>query len=213
MSLALTRFISSAGIHTRVYYGPDRKPWQSATLPGTISPTASEVAPGVFQIVEDRGQIDVTPPGGLVPSNRAEEQDTAHPRLQQGPSGSTGVAPGRRSADLGLHGCCHGLDLICASYTEPIAAVSRHRPDDAQLDGNTAFVLDTLPGGRLVVETRSRVSAREVTVWRRFEADDVPIFRTRPAHLGVGQAIQLPDGCRSGRSGEAKGLSLVTDTR
>ena len=63
--------------------------------------------------------------------------------------------------------------------TEIIATVSRHRPDGARLEGNTTFVLDTPSGSRVVVDARTRVSAREVTVWGRVEADGVPIFEHR----------------------------------
>ena len=63
--------------------------------------------------------------------------------------------------------------------TEAIATVSRHRPDGARLEGNTTFVLDIPSGSRVIVEARTRVSARELTAWGRVEADGVPIFDHR----------------------------------
>ena len=71
------------------------------------------------------------------------------------------------------------LDARARVDTETIATVSRHRPDGARLEGNTTFVLETPSGSRVVVEARTRVSAREVTAWGRVEADGVPIFEHR----------------------------------
>ena len=63
--------------------------------------------------------------------------------------------------------------------TEAIATVSKHRPDGAHLEGNTTFVLDTPSGSRVVVETRTRVTARDVSVWGRVEVDGRPYFERR----------------------------------
>ena len=72
-----------------------------------------------------------------------------------------------------------GRDGRVQCSQEAMALVPGRRPDGARLEGKVTFDLETPLGSEVKVEAKSRVTAREVTVWGAVEVDGVPVFERR----------------------------------